>query len=175
MRWLTDQPWLSVTAPLTAGTLARSPETLERVAAQFDVERSPRYQPKPGATYCNVFAADVTAALGCAIPHVDRGHDGLLTELTANATVDWLAGPGSVRHGWELLPDGHTAQAMADAGRVAVAIWRNTSGGPGHVAVLMPSHGAPGVWIAQAGAHNYARAPLASGFGALPVVFFGHP
>jgi hypothetical protein len=36
MCWLTDQPWLSVTAPLTAGTLARSPETLERVAAQFD-------------------------------------------------------------------------------------------------------------------------------------------
>lgn len=187
--WLDVQPWLPVTPPFSAGSSHRSPELLEQVVAQFRLDRPGRYTPRDVSgdgkdeTFCNVFVSDATQALGCPIPHVG------LRSITCKAcgavapgwgerrvleTRAWLIYEGP-RHGWEKLPDGHVAQAMADTGQVAVTLHQGATAAHGHIALLVPSRGQPGVWIAQAGRSVFPRGTLESGFGALPVEYWGHP
>jgi hypothetical protein len=178
--WLQRAAWHTVTAPATCGTLERSPAFLDRCISQFDVENAERYRANAKQTWCNIFASDVTKALGCEIPHVIlKGAS--WAEQSANDMFDWMFSTGILFHGWrESGP--REAQAFADAGKVGVALYKNNGRGimgigprlPGHIAVLTPSHGQDGVWIAQAGRANFRRAPLAMGFGTLPVLFFVH-
>lgn len=180
--WLLDAPWLPVTAPFSAGSSHRTPELLEQVVAQFQLETAKRYRVRDVSgdgspeTFCNVFVSDCTAALGCGIPHVVLA-GGKWAEITANETMLWLYIHGPT-HGWEALPTAHVAQAMADTGQVVVAVWQAPAG-PGHIALVVPSQGEPlptdAVWIAQAGRSNFSRGPLASGFGTRTPRYFGHP
>jgi hypothetical protein len=63
-----------------------------------------RYR-KPGSTYCNIYAHDVTRALRASIPHwlqdprQTRDPPRGWRELSANATYDWLLASGSAA-GW---------------------------------------------------------------------------
>ena len=179
MTWLDVPPWLPVTAPRSNGTDARSQEALVSVVAQFRLDEPGRYTSRDISadgrpeTFCNKLVSDVTGALGCRVPHVWLTGTGW-RELLVQGQRDWLVAHGPA-HGWEPLPDAHVAQAMADQGQVAVAVWCGLTSAHGHIAVLVPSCGEAGTWIAQAGAHNFSRGSLGSGFGALVPAFFGHP
>lgn len=156
-------------APLTNDEGNRSAFNYAKVIDQFRVEQSERYAPGE-KTYCNIFAWDVTRALGAEIPHyvikddpagasaVDElgqfkaGAAGR-EELDVNRTVGWLKEHGP-SHGWQRV-DARMAQEMANGGHPAVAVWPNPgSGKHGHIAVIRPGSlplQTGGVAIAQAG------------------------
>jgi len=176
---LPAEQWRPATPVLRSTPDARSPEQLRAVARQFDVEHAARYQPGGGKTWCNIFLWDVTSALGAEIPHwvnfgggpAEPGHG---MEQSANSVVRWLQDVGGA-HGWVEV-DEATARADASAGRPAVAVWANPlPNHSGHVALVLPDQpGVTGPVIAQAGARNYAAAPLARGFGPYKPRYFTH-
>ena len=158
-------PGRAVTAELTSGAGKRSPAAYRSVIDQFDVENNPRYavnRKGTGDTYCNVFVWDVTSAMGAEIPHrIDRdtgapaasGGDNIQS-MNANRMTDWLNNYGP-RYGWYEV-NAEQAQALANRGSPAVAVWKNKGGGHGHVQVVSPSEDGAydpsrGVAIAQAG------------------------
>lgn len=147
----------------------RSPELLCDILAEHQFRGAARYRPrdvdgKPGIeTFCNVHSCDVAEAMGVLLPRGKR----------ANELALWLAS-GGVEHGWEQVSE-HTARAMADEGQLALAVWFNPNGGPGHIAPLEPSMGEPGVWCSNVGATNFLRGTVGQAFGSRAVTFFVHP
>ena len=75
--------------------------------------------------------------------------------------ADWLRRGFGAWHACEPWQ----AQLAADSGRPVVAVFDPPERDHGHIALLVPAEGRPGIWIAQAGARNYRRAPLLAGFG----------
>jgi hypothetical protein len=152
-RTTTDDPWVPLDVP------ASIPRTSPEVIDWLDPMNRTRYQPRNGATYCNIFAWDWSRALGCEIPHwIDEAGRpaamGKGRELTINDTITWLKEKGPL-NGW--FPG-------AGVGEPCIATWRNPNG-HGHVSVVR-SEGEDR-WshrYAQAGAVCYADAPLASCF-----------
>lgn len=154
--------WIPAQADLTCYRLARTPELYAKIVGQFDVEHAVRYAPTAKATFCNIFATDVAAAMGAVLPHWWMGK-----ELSVNALVPWLRTTGR-DYGWEQVANAHVAVAGALAGMLTVA---TLLGDPhGHIAVVLPVDGEP--TIAQAGRRNFARAPLSAGFGLKTPEFF---
>lgn len=165
----TERPSRNVDAPLHNTEGDRSSEAYNETIEQFAVEHNKRYssnQQGKQETYCNIFASDVTRAMGAEIPHridqhgnpVDTGGN----ELTANDTVDWIHQHGA-EHGWHKVT-AEEAQRDADEGDPAVALWKKP-GGIGHEMVVRPEdaehqakRGKDGhivdPVIAQAGAQN---------------------
>lgn len=171
-------PWETITDPAATGDPAnRNPTTYDNVINQFAVESNPRYtqnQQGIGDTYCNIFASDVTRAMGAEIPHrVDANNDPVTTggtELDANMTNDWLNTDGA-RHGWREV-SAEEAQALANEGHPAVASWNNP-GSIGHIAVVRPGEITDaGPSIAQAGSTNTNNAHVRDTFGDVPVQYF---
>jgi len=164
-----------VDAPIRNGPHERSPDALRAVLAQFDVEANPRYRVRDTSgdgvedTFCNIFVWDATRALGCELDHYDENG----RERSANGLALWLETCGPYQD-W-LQVDASTAGACAARGRPVVAVWRNPGKGPGHVAVLLPPHGAQ-LRIAQAGRSNLFDVPIVRGFGRLlaAVKFYAH-
>lgn len=148
----------------------RSAPRLMAVIAEHHHRGVERYRPRdvdglPGnETWCNLFAQDVAEVMACVLPRYMR----------ANELVLWLASQPAQYEGWEQVT-GHVAQRMADEGQLALAGWYNRNGGPGHIAVMAPALGEPGLWCAQAGVSNFTRNLVTSGFGSRDVTFFGHP
>lgn len=171
--WSNKPPWERLAPVFTNAPGERSPAALLRVAAQFDVEHNPRYQPYSGKTFCNIYAWDVTSALCCEIPHW-VGPDGLTPapprpgnrELLVNETVDKLH-TGAWE--WSRIPDTEHAVSLADLGYPVVATYKAERLMHGHIAIVLP-----GGLIAQAGRVCLFLRPLALGFGKHDVVFFGH-
>lgn len=152
-------------APMTAACMPRSPAAIAEAVALVDPERNVELQPGGGLTWCNKFIKLVTALLECAVPF-----------LLANDQLDWLAGDAGAAHGWRAVTP---QEAMADAAKGCPVIvgWKNPDPkGHGHIALVRaPPPGRSGVWISQAGAHNYELAPLINGFGNhAPLVWFAH-
>lgn len=153
---------------LTSSLQDRSALRLLAIVAEHHLRGFARYTPRDvdgdghPDTWCNLFAQDVAEACGVLLPRHTR----------ANQLMLWLM-QESHEHGWEQA-GAHVAQRMADEGQLAVGVWFNRQG-PGHIAVLVPSLGEAGTWIAQAGATRFTRAPVESGFGARPVTYFVHP
>ncbi len=174
------EQWRPCVPLLCSSPDRRDPELLVQVAQQFDVERSPRYQPSAGRTWCNIFLWDVTSALGAEVPHwvdllgkpVSPGP--LARELSANATVGWLEQDGPA-HGWTECDEAGARQAARE-GRPAVAVWANpVPSHSGHVAVVLPDADPyDAAQIAQAGAVNFCGGPLYRGFGSIKPRFFQH-
>lgn len=167
--WL-DRDWtVPVEAPLRSDASNRDADLLSSVVEQFRVGDCPRYQKRDitgdgkDETFCNAFLRDVLSALGCPVPW----------GLRANQLVEWLASPAGRERGWATVSE-HAAHGLSNEGLVVVAGWFNRNGGPGHVALVIPAGEEPGLFIAQAGAVNFARGPLSKGFGRLPVTFFAH-
>jgi len=138
----------------------RNRNTYDQVINQFGVGTNPRYTPRNGNTYCNIFVWDVTRAMGAEIPHwvqrdgtparpFDRG----ARELSANGTVRWLNRHGA-RYGWRRVT-ADEAQRNANRGRPTVVVMPRP-GGTGHVAIVRPGVNGPrGPAMAQAGARNF--------------------
>jgi len=150
--------WVPVTAPEQGSPSARNAATYDNVINQFAVGSNPRYQPRDGNTYCNIFAWDVTKAMGAELPHwVDANGNpaaqGQGRELDANATNAWLNQHGA-KSGWRKV-SAEEAQAMANQGHPTVASWDN-QGGIGHIAVVRPGEvTGNGPAIAQAGSECF--------------------
>jgi hypothetical protein len=163
--------WLPLTAPTRNDKDRRSAADYAKVIDQFQVMKSERYQPNAD-TFCNIFAWDVTRAMGAELPHwvlnSDQGKsaadaDGkfavpqeLREELDVKATVAWLGEHGN-ENGWRRV-DARGAQQAAEEGHPAVAVWENPLGKHGHIAVIRPATASPqtgampkGPAIAQAG------------------------
>ncbi len=140
----------------------RSADTYRKVIDQFDVENNPRYAPRDGSTYCNIFQWDVTKAMGAEIPHYTNAVTGEPTttddpdvrHMNANRISNWLNTYGE-KYGWYEV-SAEQAQRLANQGHPAVTIWKNNSGGHGHCQVVCPLADGnydpqKGVAIAQAG------------------------
>lgn len=176
-----DLVWPDVTVPVEALIRShpgdRSPERLCALAEQFGTGWSPpnpRYVPhdsdgRPATieTHCDRYVNDVCDAAGVILPAIWRGR-----ELSANGTLDWLAGEGV---GYEWAPVSmHQACAFADEGQIVIVGWRNPGPGSGHVAIVLPSPLGT-LRIAQAGKRCFFDRPLAEGFGTHgPLLFFAH-
>lgn len=169
MNWLHADLSKPVVAPLQSVPATRSGEMLKAVVFQFLVG-APRYAKRDVTgdgkpeTFCNFFTRDVSRAMHAPLPEGMR----------ANQMFDWLDGAEAKAAGWETC-DEHTAQRAADEGLFVVAVWKNPSGGPGHITPLIPSEGQPGTWVANVGANNFARGLLVRAFGGLKPSFFVHP
>ena len=171
--WSVKPPWLPVDAPVQGVPGIRTPEAYLDVCKQFDVEKNPRYAPKAGKTYCNIYVWDCTKALGCEIPHWFHPVTGQPTavsagaEMRANDMFGWLTVHGS-EAGWSPMSP-LDASWRANRGDPTVILWRNPRG-IGHVAMLLPDD-----LIAQAGGTNLWRARVEEGFGTShPLHFFSH-
>jgi len=161
--------WRPTAPKITNGSDGRSAARYLAVVKQFDVEENKRYKPSPtGATACNIYCTDVTAAMAAPIPHWL-----FKTELNANATVDWLlASPhGGSDYGW-MECSSIEAHNAANNGFPTVVAWKNPTG-IGHIAVVIPSS-QPGVRIAQAGGANFFDRGVVAGFGTRVVRYFTH-
>lgn len=167
--WLPVEPWFPANAPLVNKPDARSRSSYEAVIDQFPVETHARWLPKGGATYCNIFAGDVTRALGCEIPRIIESK-----ELPINGVIAWLREHGQ-SIGWKTAtyPD---AWQRANMGLPTVGTWLNPNG-HGHIVMVRPSDSPP-MQCAQAGAECFLRGSLGRAFGTLVqqglVQFFTH-
>lgn len=159
---------------LTSNAQNRSGTRLMAIVAEHLYRGHARYAPRDVTgdghpeTWCNLFAQDVCEAMGIELPR----------HTQANELHAWLlreVGPGSFTppH-WE-RSDAHTGMAMAEQGCLALASWANPTGGSGHLAILVPSLGEPGVWCAQAGRICFTRELLQRGFGPIAPTVFVHP
>jgi hypothetical protein len=166
---------LPVDARLTNAPGKRSAENYNKVIDQFDVAKNPRYAKRNGNTYCNIFASDVTRAMGAEIPHYALNSQGKTVELDANATNKWLNGPAAKREGWRPVTAAE-AQSYANKGIPAVASWYN-KGSIGHIGVIRPERSTEtitsrGPRMAQAGSTNFNSGHVKDGFGAQTPQYF---
>lgn len=117
------------------------------------------------ATFCNCYVSTVTAALGCPIP-----------PKLANKQHAWLKREGA-KAGW--VPcDQSAALHFALRGQPTVAVWTNPTGGPGHIALVVPAPNEADkddIWVSSAGRHNHIACPLETSFGvSIDPEFFTH-
>jgi len=162
--------WIPVDAPKQNGEGNRSAETYNQVIDQFDVENNPRYAQRDGNTYCNIFAWDVTRAMGAEIPHYRA--DG--SEMNANGVADWLRDQGG-EYGWHPVSQ-QEAQEMANQGKPVVVSWKN-EGSIGHIGVVRPGEmGENGPNLAQAGSTNTNNAHVRDEdtFGGVDAIYYAH-
>jgi len=153
---------------VTPACLPRSPDTLRAVVGALDVERNEKYRKRDVTgdgkpeTWCNLFVADASAALGVPVP-----------ALLANDMVAWLDGTPGAEAGWGRVT-AHEAEVLAGQGHPVVVGWANPRG-HGHVAIAVPTpEGASGLHVAQAGAINFSCRPVARGFGGVDFTCWGH-
>jgi hypothetical protein len=143
----------------------RSPEAIERIVAQLDPVKNPRYQKRDIdgdgdlETTCNFFARDALSLLGVGIP-----------QMLANDLCEWFGSPSAMADGWMKF-DQLPASMRASLGYPTIACCRGAS--HGHIALLVPPRGAPGAWIAQTGSVNFSHGSLAKGFGTKKPDFYG--
>lgn len=159
--------------PYYKNTGSRSSAAYNQVINQFNVASNSRYKRTSTATYCNIFAWDVMSAMNVQLPHWVKNNVpstyGSGNELNANATYNWLKNYGS-KYGWSSV-SASTAQSRANKGYPTVAIWYNSSGASGHVAVVRPEGNgykysdSKGPVIAQAGGSNFNYGNISTGFG----------
>ncbi len=164
--------------PLSGQPSQRNASTYDNVINQFAVANNPRYTPKGNDTYCNIFAWDVTRAMGATLPHwvfpggepAEYKANGAY-ELNANAGHRWLNEDGA-KYGWRQVSAAE-AQALANQGHPTVVSYDSLSSAPGHIAVVRPGQlNANGPTIAQAGATNTNFAHVKDTFGNKPVQYW---
>lgn len=177
------QAYLPVSPKKTNAVGERSPEAYNEVMEAFEVSTNPRYQPRNGDTWCNIYVWDVTTAMGCEIPHyynkttgapMTRSeclkNPGTYYEMSASRMTKWLEKYGA-QYGW-VECDEATAINSANQGMPTVTVGTDT----GHVAMVAPQkEGETGVMISQAGGRNFEHGKLSNGFGKHPVKYFYHP
>lgn len=130
------------------------PRDAPKVIDWLRVERSARYQPGRGATYCNVYAYDYCYLSGVYLPRVwwtpraladlAQGKEvkpfygETVDELNANSLFAWLKDYGG-QFGWARVYDLTELQEAANTGAVAViCAQRKERNQPGHIAAVAP-------------------------------------
>ncbi len=124
----------------------------------LDVERSARYQRKPSATYCNIYAHDFAYLCGLYLPRVWWRDPDTVTEeteviygetvreLSADGLHDWLLN-WSRHYGWQRYPGSNLDDAPrwlqgildADPGlSIGLICGRVPGKGSGHITVALP-------------------------------------
>ncbi|MFL6209042.1 MAG: LysM peptidoglycan-binding domain-containing protein [Pyrinomonadaceae bacterium] len=169
-----------ITPPLTNDANNRSADVYAQVINQFAVGNNPRYLPGQGNTYCNIFVWDVTRALGAEIPHWLNAAGQRAApfspgahEVNINGGIDWMHSHGVPEQGWRSATDVE-AQNAANAGQLAVVLWKNPIH-HGHTAIVRPGTiTAKGPATAQAGAINFNMGHMKDGFHDLPGKYFIH-
>lgn len=156
--------------PDTALQCIRSVERTRELVKARDVEHALVYapnRPMVGVTWCNLYVQGLLHDLEVPFPR-----DGFY----AHEQLDYLNSPSAEAAGWSVCEAGE-AVAFANKGYPVVVGYRNPKVPPeghSHIALVMPSASTLSPHITQAGAHNYADAPLEKGFGNLPVHFWWH-
>jgi len=175
----TSIPWIRIDPPIRSKVGHRSATLYRKIIEQFDVEHNPRYTPRDGKTYCNIFAWDVTSAMSAELPHwvtslgepADPEADGA-QRLSCNAMHEWLQTRGK-DYGW-YQTDLTEAVHRASLGYPTVAIFSNPSGN-GHIVVLRPDSAVSEPSCAQAGEESFSRGFLSNSFGDKIPTFWSHP
>jgi len=168
--------------PLTNAPGQRDPAIYSQLINQFAVGHNRRYLADDGGTYCNIFAWDVSRAMGAEIPHwidsagnIKAPEAPHASEININGGVNWMRNHGVTQFGFHSCTP-QQAQNAANQGKLAVVMWKNTGSGHGHVAVVRPgTMTTGGPQIAQAGRHNFNDGHVVNGFGQLtPLEYFWH-
>ncbi|GKX28612.1 hypothetical protein SH1V18_10920 [Vallitalea longa] len=163
--YMTDTTvWNAVKPLYTYDTGERTAQVYNKLIDQFNVKTNPRYIPRDN-TYCNIFAWDVSIAMGVELPRfVEVNEIGNLedatgkaigrnlgehilyqnksnynadaTELNANRLAIWLDAQGE-NYGWkEISPE--EAQKRANQGYMTISCI-DKSPDTGHVQVIRPT------------------------------------
>ncbi|GMQ55972.1 hypothetical protein AN1V17_03640 [Vallitalea sediminicola] len=156
--------WNAVKPLYTYNSGPRTSETYNKLIDQFNVESNPRYVPRGGATYCNIYAWDISIAMGVELPrfveinqkgnledatgkaigrNLKKGYilyqdekNATATELNANRLAIWLDAQGK-NYGWkEISPE--EAQKRANEGYMTISCI-DESPSIGHVQVIRPT------------------------------------
>ena len=115
-----------------------------------------RYQPKEGATYCNIYAYDFCYLAGVYLPRVWWTDKALMQlkddvavpvqyaktvrEMTANMLLDWFEDYGAI-YDWKRVFDLDVLQAAANSGEVCIIVaQRHDLNRSGHITVVAPEH-----------------------------------
>lgn len=177
--WQPEFPWEGVTPIVTSDVDERRGELYGEILDAFDVEGHRRYRFDSAYTYCNIYAWDVTKAMGVEIPHWydevtgKKTAAGVGSEMSANRMDVWFDEHGA-ENGWRLV-DVQESVAAAQAGQPAVAIWRNPNPRrSGHIALIRPESTPGQVLIAQAGAQNMTSGRYEDVFSNITPRFFTH-
>lgn len=129
-------------------------QQLTTIADWLDVERSARYLPADGKTFCNIYATDYCYLAGAYLPRCWWTGDALLRmgagqlvepqygrsirEMRADDLYGWLTDFGE-RYGWRRVADATALQNAANAGGVGVICAdRREEGRSGHITVVVP-------------------------------------
>lgn len=143
-----NQP--SRTANSTAGKVSE----LHQIINWLEVEKSPRYLPKPGTTYCNIYTYDYCYLAKVYLPRVwwtskaifellkgqavSPIYDKTVTELNANSLHNWFAEFGD-DFGWRRVFDLTELQDQANKGAVCIiSARRKELNRPGHICAVAP-------------------------------------
>lgn len=142
---------VAMASPITAPANLRGISA--QVIAYLNVVKSKRYQPRKGATYCNIFAYDYCYLMNKYLPRVwwvpgavdlflqgktpKAKYGETVLEQNANSLHFWLKRYGS-QFGWK-EGDVDTVQSKVNEGAVGVicAVRRNKRQ-PGHISVVVP-------------------------------------
>lgn len=157
--------WLPVKPTYTNAAGSRSADAYNRAIDQFNVKTNGRYTPfkrNRGDTYCNIFAWDVSIAMGAEIAHwvgadgkTPRDNNTGRRELNAGGTLNWLKKYGE-DFGWRTVTSAKEAQSRANEGYPTVGA------SDGHIIVVRPEtkswtfSSKQGPVIAQAGSSNFS-------------------
>jgi hypothetical protein len=113
-----------------------------------------RYQPRPGVTFCNIYAHDFCYLAGVYLPRVwwtqdaiERLTQGQTVEPVLGATIDeqrandlfrWLRAFG-LRFGWRQASTLTELQTEVNTGAIGLIVARRTENGrPGHIVAVVP-------------------------------------
>ena len=127
---------------------------LAKIIQWLRVDRSRRYRPKAGTTYCNIYACDYCYLAGMYLPRVwwtqsalvalNSGesvtpeYDNSVSELNANSLYEWLTQFGT-QFGWQRIFDLDRLQDSVNNGQVGLICARKKdSNRSGHIAVVVP-------------------------------------
>jgi hypothetical protein len=145
----------------------------DKVIAYLDVENNPRYRPRNGNTYCNIYAHDFAEHMGAYIPRVwwnkesrERIMNGetvlpiygkTVTELNANALYEWLRDCNTrtapLNFGWVQIHPVEANKLVTEGTHFGVVCARRRDRKrSGHISVILP-----GGFQSQAGLKNHAR------------------
>lgn len=148
----------------------RSAENLFLISKALGYSTSKRYQPTD-VTFCNIATSDFCQIAKAPMPHWWNGK-----EMRANMMYDELNKPAST-YAPKWTKTGTVASALAvknlaKVGIPQVAVWKNPSGGPGHIMPIIDKPagksdkpGACGIWVVGAGRHCTDGCPIEDQFG----------
>lgn len=132
----------------------RSAAELDKIIEWLAVEKSRRYRPGAGLTFCNIYAYDVAYSAGVYLPRVwwtDKAiadltkgqqvaakYDVTIREMNANAIHNWLQDHGP-KFGWKRTFSLTDLQDCANRGGIGtICARRKDLGRSGHIVIVAP-------------------------------------